>query len=257
MPARALRALARAASYLAALGLAGCTDSSTTAQPEWDGGTDGGRPVIDGGGTVPDPPDGANACPQGACNYQSGAPCTGGDACLPAVVGSSVAPTCQGAGDTPLGAACTAFAACEPGALCVAGRCRKLCCGGDWSACPTGESCYRALEVRVANVPQASGAEVCYPVDDCDPFGANTCPAGQACGVVDPVGHVGCISVGTGEQGDPCSADEPCSARHVCAGGECRKLCHAVVGDGSPCTAYEACVFTAQDPPGLGQCVPY
>src|SRR5882724_1279741 len=69
-------------------GVAGCGSKTENAP---DGGASGGgvsggpspEPILDAGGQVAVPPDGASLCPPGICNYQTGQGCSG-----------SVAPSC-------------------------------------------------------------------------------------------------------------------------------------------------------------------
>src|SRR4051812_41355422 len=88
-----------AAAALHAFG--GCSDEDTSSSSTsgGDGGGDGGvKVVLDGGGDIPEPPDGVAACPAGACNYQSGEGCSGATpSCLPAADSTgAIVPSCQG-----------------------------------------------------------------------------------------------------------------------------------------------------------------
>ncbi len=175
-------------------------------------------------------------------------------------------PECASAGSTAAGAACTSWNECVAGHFCAGvtpsspGVCRKLCCGGDWSACPSGESCYQQLFlVRPGGGdPVYAGADLCAPVNDCDVFDPAACDAGTSCQIVDPTGNVACVTSGTGDVGDACSASARCKAGFSCIGGTCRRLCKAVEGGGDPaCPAAEGiCVHFVGDPPGVGECTP-
>jgi hypothetical protein len=213
----------------------------------------------DGGDDTPDPPDGAAACPAG-CNYQTQSSCATNQTCGPKLVGDRIEPACEAAGQIPEGAACTDWYDCAPGLFCAAGACRKFCCGGDWSACPAGQSCFRPLFIRNpatdAGVP--SGAELCFPVDNCDPLDPNACAEqpGSACQVVDPIGHVACLTEGSRKLGEDCSKSARCARGLLCVGGVCEKLCRTGAGaSGSGCGAGENCVHFGRDPAGAGECV--
>ncbi|MBK8254097.1 MAG: hypothetical protein IPK82_15705 [Polyangiaceae bacterium] len=234
---------------------AGCTGSTET-QP-MDGGTDGPA-FVDGGGTIPDPPNGPSLCPQGACNYQTNAGCAANQTCVPLPDGmGSAPPGCIGAGTAASGATCTNFDECAPGFICALGQCRKLCCGGDWSGCPTeNEHCIQNLNVSDGmGGAIKSGAMLCMPVNTCDPLQPNVgCASGTACLIVDPTGATACFPEGSGVSGDPC----PCKGGFLCVDNECRRLCKAVEGGGEPtCQEGEGiCVHYARDPDGVGECTP-
>jgi len=217
--------------------------------------------VLDGGDELPDPPNGAQACGGGACNYQTQSPCASSQSCSPQLSNGSVVPACQAAGSQPEGASCAAWSDCAAGLFCAEGACRKLCCGGDWSACPSGQSCFRSLFVRdpATDAAVSSAADVCAPVDNCNILDPNACNErpGLACQVIDPLGHVACAREGQHQLGDSCSRDAPCARGLLCRGGECIRLCRAVPGDGAPCTAgREACIHFNRDPAGVGECTP-
>ena len=71
--------------------------------------------------------------------------------------------TCEPAGAGTTGDACNEWSDCARGYGCPDGRCRKLCCGADWSdsACEPGEGCYRELRngFTVAIQRNATGAK--------------------------------------------------------------------------------------------------
>src|SRR5688572_14024614 len=81
---------------------------------------DGGGPILDGGGGIALPPDGEKLCPQGVCNYQSNAGCSGATpSCVPSLAaGDTVAPSCQAAGPGMSGSTCSAWTDCAPGYIC-------------------------------------------------------------------------------------------------------------------------------------------
>jgi hypothetical protein len=253
---------------------AGCSSSSPDIPPGNDGGVGGTTgtggsdafpPVnLDGGGKVPDPPDGASLCPLGSCNYQTGEGCSGATTCTPVLTSasaSSATPTCQPAGSVPSGGACTTGRQdCAPGTFCAEGACHKLCCGsavfGDYRVCPQGEHCFRPLALGAANgATVTTGAYLCFPVNQCDALDpAAGCAPGTSCQLIDPSGATACAPEGTGTPGEQC----PCKGGFACVGNGCRRLCRAVADGGAPsCPPAEgACIHFNRDPSGVGECTP-
>lgn len=240
---------------------AGCAGTTETIPA--DAGTDGSTVVLDGGGPIPQPPDGPSECPQGGvCNYQTNAGCGAQETCAPVSNGSgAIVPGCVPAGTSGSGAVCAALSDCAPGYVCANGACRKLCCGGDWSGCPSDdEHCYQALAVSNGNGGAVqTGAMLCLPVNQCDALVPTSCAApGTACLIVDGSGATACVAPGAGDAGEPC----PCKGGFLCVndGGtkECRRLCKAVEGGGEPaCEPGEGiCIHYHRDPPGVGECTP-
>ncbi len=248
----------------------GCS-SDTPATPNPDGGvggTTGGsrEPILDGGGVVVLPPDGGGACPAGSCNYQTGQGCTAGtQSCVPLPSGSSVAPACESAGTTPSGGSCTQWTDCASGMICAAGACHKLCCGGDWTGCPSGEHCIRPLEIKATPDAGAvqSGASLCFPINTCDALVPTSCTEpGTTCQIADATGVTACLPEGTGGDAEPC----PCKGGYLCVANMavmpvtygCRRLCKAVAGGGEPsCSGAQlVCVHFWRDPEGVGECTP-
>jgi hypothetical protein len=246
------------------------------------GGTStGGKPsvILDGGGTIPDPPDGAAQCQSGSCNYQT-QDCPNGGSCLPTDTppdGGDWPPKCFTPGQAGPGASCSAWNDCIAGYFCVGigyadggvvpGTCRKLCCGGDWSACPSGESCVQQVELArpSGGTPVYANADICVPVGGCDPLVPTSCTeSGKTCQIVDPIGDVACFTEGNGGQGASCSPSNRCKGGFVCvqvtgqSDYTCRRLCRAVEGGGSPaCQANEGiCVHFKRDPQDVGECTP-
>ena len=237
----------------------GCTGSTETVPN--DAGADGSTVVLDGGGTVAPPPNGAVACPQdAACNYQTNAGCDAQEACVPASDGAgNIGAACLPAGTGQSGDACSVNTGCASGFVCASSVCRKLCCGGDWSVCPGEQRCFREIVVKTAAGEEVdTGAMLCSPPDECDPLVPTSCLVpGTSCLIVDGTGATGCIAPGEGEAGDAC----PCKGGFVCVEDEgaevCRQLCKAVEGGGEPgCEAGELCVHFVRDPPGVGECTP-
>lgn len=254
-------------SFLCILAMAGllpnCAGGSNTADPGDGGGGSSGNPprepILDGGGQIPAPPDGASLCPMGACNYQTGSGCTPDGAaasCVPLPTGTGLAPTCEKAGSAAYGQNCMQWTDCVAGAVCAGGKCRKLCCGRDWTGCPSGEHCLRSFEVQLTDGRILdSQAFLCFPVNQCSALTPETgCSSSETCQIADPTGATACLPDGTGVAGQPC----PCKGGYTCVGGGCRRLCRAVSGGGEPsCPAVEGtCVHFARDPAGVGECTP-
>ncbi len=222
--------------------------------------------VEDGGGGVPGPPDGALECPEGPCNYQLNSGCDATEACLPSVDPETpeVAPACQSAGEGRAGDECTAWADpsdCAPGYFCADGACRKLCCGGDWSACDEGSSCFRPLFIRLGPVDDQqdvpAGVGLCFPTGTCDVLEPESCADedGRTCKIVDPTGKVACVRSGSGKVGESCESAEYCGPGLSCVANECRRLCRAEACGEPACPQSEGiCTHFDRNPPGVGEC---
>jgi hypothetical protein len=261
------------------LGLcAAVTACGSDSSDKTDGGAGtGGAPsvILDGGGVIPDPPDGAASCQSGSCNYQK-QDCPSGGSCLPTDTPPSGdwPPKCFVPGQKGAGEACSSWSDCIAGYFCVGigsseggvvpGTCRKLCCGGDWSACPDGESCFQnvSLVPPGGGAPIEANADICAPVGGCDPLTPTSCSdTTRTCQIVDPTGNVACVKEGSGGQGAACK-DAPCKGGFVCVdsdnGFTCRRLCKAVEGGGEPsCQSGEGiCVHYNRDPANVGECTP-
>jgi len=243
----------------------GCGSSGEgTASSGSDAGPGGGEVVLDGGGVPATPPDGAAKCPQGGiCNYQTNVGCPGGaPSCIPLLDGKGgVAPACNIAGAGASGAKCMAATDCAAGHVCAEGTCHKLCCGGDWTGCPSaGEHCIQGLVYGDGKGGTLeTKAMLCYPINTCDALVPSSCAtAGKTCQIADPTGVTACLPEGQGASGDAC----PCKGGFTCIvgdnGGECRRLCKAVEGGADPyCQSGEGiCVHYNRDPGGVGECTP-
>src|SRR5687767_13227265 len=123
---------------------AGCGAEETASDGD-EGTVECARVEPNGGGGIKAPPIGANECPPGSCNYQTQTGCGPSETCRPVYNDNAtdVAPGCRPAGGGEGGSACESDVECAKGHLCVLDQCRKLCCGGDWTACDEGESCIR------------------------------------------------------------------------------------------------------------------
>lgn len=243
---------------------AGCdsgpADTDISGDP--DGGPDTVPVNLDGGGEPAAPPDGEAACPQGICNYQSGEGCTGPTtACIPGLTGGSISPVCQPEGPGQNGATCSQATDCAAGFFCAENSCHKLCCGSDWTGCPSeSEHCIKSLAYSDGmGGALATGAMLCYPVNNCNALVPTSCSqTGTTCQIADPTGATACLPEGSGGAGEPC----PCKGGFTCVVGEtgstCVRLCKAVEGGGEPyCQPGEGiCTHYVRDPPGVGECVP-
>jgi hypothetical protein len=247
-----------------AVGCSSGTGEVTSSSGGVDAGPDVIEVVLDGGGDPATPPDGATKCPQGGvCNYQTGLGCPASNpSCIPASDGKGgVAPACDVAGAGVSGAACTQSTDCAAGFLCAEGACHKLCCGGDWTGCPSAaEHCIEGLvygDGKGGTI--ATNAMLCYPVNTCDALVPTGCTKpGTTCQIADPTGVTACITEGTGASGGAC----PCKGGFTCVigenGGECHRLCKAVAGGADPfCQSGEGtCVHYNRDPASVGECTP-
>lgn len=206
-------------------------------------------------------PDGAAACAAGDCNYQTQEGCDDARACRPQFNASApdVKPGCELAGSGRSGDACELQSECARGFYCAAGQCHKLCCGGDWTACDTGESCFRSLEVKAGGQIVPAGVELCFPVGTCDPLDAASCAddPSRECKIVDPTGAVACAPRSRADLGDACAPPEVCKQGLSCVGGTCIKLCrYRECGEPSCDDAEGSCVHFERDPDGVGECTP-
>jgi len=250
---------------LALLFGAGCDSSGGTSDTQnllpADAGPDAVVVILDGGGSPAVPPDGAAACPAGACNYQTGVGCSGAAAsCIPELQGTTAIPVCSPAGTVAAGVACSQATDCVAGYLCAGGTCHKLCCGGDWTGCdsPT-EHCIEGLSYAGATGTIKTGAMLCYPVDTCAALTPSSCPSPTTCQIADATGATACLPDGTGEAGGAC----PCKGGFTCVSSAtqapvCVRLCGAVAGGAAPyCQADEGyCTHYPRDPVGVGECLP-
>lgn len=244
----------------------GCNSGNDAAPPGGSNGDSGPftqlPPILDGGGEIPESPDGVAVCPPGICNYQTGSGCQAdAPSCLP-VPGNdgTLSPACLATKSAKSGEACTAGDDCAAGLLCAGGVCRKLCCGGDWNGCPTGEHCLVDVVLPVNGMDVSANAQLCFPVNQCDALDPGSCTqAGTACVIADATGATACFPAGTSSVGDACEGGQPaCKGGLTCVSGHCRRLCKAVESGGDPaCPAAEGrCVHYNRNPAGVGECTP-
>jgi hypothetical protein len=239
---------------------AGCTSSDATPVSPSDAGAEAPvilTPILDAGGGLQDPPDASWRCPAtNRCNYQTGQGCPASTtSCLPYVLeDGGIEPACFIPGTLQGGQTCMAGNDCVSGFACAAGVCRKLCCGADWiSGCPTGEHCIREHVFAINGTTVPTGAELCYPVNNCDALNPASCTEPHTtCLIVDGTGATSCSPPGSGAAGDEC----PCLGGYTCVLGGCRRLCKAVEGGGTPsCPPEEGrCVHYDRDPTSVGEC---
>ena len=123
--------------------------------------------VTDTSLTLEEPPNGAEECAAGDCNYQTQDGCSASLACRPQfnLTDVEVHPGCEAAGTAQSGDDCLVQADCARGLYCALGTCHKLCCGADWTACDAGESCIRSVDVRAGGEVIAAGASLCFPIN--------------------------------------------------------------------------------------------
>lgn len=223
--------------------------------------------VLNGGGGIDAPPDGAALCPEGMCNYQTSDGCSAAAGCLPGInADDSVSPTCVAAGGGLAGDSCSPWANpsdCAPGYFCADGACRQLCCGTDWSACVGETSCFRPLLIRLGSsddpvdVPVNVG--LCFPTGTCHVLESDSCDEepGKTCKIVDPTGAQACVPSGPGGVGDICEVADYCGPGLSCVGHICRRLCRAEACGEPACPPdVGACVHFDRDPEGVGECTP-
>jgi hypothetical protein len=241
-----------AAAVLVGCGTSTTSDSQTT--------TPTCAPLVEDTLLLPEePPDGPAACASGDCNYQTQDGCDDAQACRPQfnATDPEVHPGCESAGDGKSGDACTAQSDCARGYYCAADECHKLCCGGDWSGCPEGESCLRQLSVHAGGELLSAEASLCFPTGTCNPLTGKGCEDDptRECKIVDPTGAVACAPRSSAGLGDECASPTVCKPGLNCVGGVCVKLC-AFVQCGEPaCGADEgSCVHFVRDPEGVGEC---
>jgi hypothetical protein len=263
--ARILGCVSVTAFWLAGLG---CTSGATKAPGVTTytvGDPPSSTPILDAGDEPAVPPNGAASCPPGVCNYQTQSGCVFSEAappaCLPLTTSEGTAvPVCVRAGTALEGEECVHWDDCAAGLAC-AGRdkriCRRMCCGGDWSACRPDERCTGPFWVNAGSTPVPSGASVCMPAQQCDVLTGSPCPAGNVCQIVDPTGATACVEAPPqglgGRPADPCP---PCQTGFACIGQGCARLC-GLAEAGPFCPPEEGrCVHWNRDPEGVGECTP-
>ena len=253
----------------------GSADSTTTSTPApsvclvYSGA--GAQMTPDGGTTT-------KACPAGPCNYQTQAGCKATETCFPHYDATSnkVVPTCGAIGTQTTGEACnSADQLCARGFICVDGACAKACCGGDDSACETGERCIRQATAFLTSSGQKisydEGLGTCAPINDCNVLDSvSTCKSDAkrpVCRVIDASGTVACRPTGDRDLGQACDSANQCGPGQMCAGyasGEastnvatkCVRLCKWGDCRSKPaCPEAEGpCIHFDRDPDGVGEC---
>lgn len=208
---------------------------------------------------VEDPPDGASACGAGDCNYQTQAGCPDDQACRPQFNATEpeVHAGCEAAGSAESGDACAAQSDCARGLYCALGTCHKMCCNGDWSACDTGQSCIRSVDVLAGGEVIPADVDLCFPVGTCDPLDGSGCEdePGRECKLVDPTGAVACAPLSDADVGDSCEPPTVCKQGLSCVGGYCTRLCrYAQCGQPACGEGEGTCVHFRRNPEGIGEC---
>jgi hypothetical protein len=226
---------------------------------------------------IPAPPDGASLCPKGTCNFQSQEGCATAQSCSPHYNATSdkVEPTCSPTGTLTKGQKCTGTTAtCARGMVCADGVCAKVCCGGDYTACDPGESCFRhSTQFMTASgsvIDYNEGLGTCAPVGDCallDPDSCAADPKHPVCRIVDATGAVACVQNGDRKLGEACDGEHQCGRGEHCAGymkadgstslaTTCVRLCRYGSCNSKPgCPDGEGpCVHFLRDPEGIGEC---
>ena len=217
------------------------------------------RLVTDTSLPLEEPPNGADECAAGDCNYQTQAGCSPSQACRPQfnATDAEVHPGCEAAGTAQSGDDCQAQADCARGLYCALGTCHKLCCGADWTACDAGESCIRSVDVNAGGEVIAAGASLCFPIDTCDPLDPDSCAdePSRECKIVDPTGAVACAPRSNAGLGDACAPPTVCKQGLSCVGGYCTRLCRfEECGEPSCGEGEGSCVHFLRDPEGVGEC---
>jgi hypothetical protein len=212
----------------------GCGSSGSANTNDGDGSCP--RVVLDGGGVIPNPPDGASLCPAAnICNYQAQTGCPAGESCRAGIRPNTedIIAFCEAAGSGSDDDPCTTAMDCGVGYICPADhRCHQLCCGRDWSesACNPGFGCYRQYLFDLPSGVTPTGAYVCDRVG-CDVLTSDDCPSDFDCKIIDPRGTTACVPPTTGTVGERCTGPLACGRRLSCIGdpGEetCRHLCRA------------------------------
>ncbi len=191
----------------------------------------------------------AGMCPAGACDLLENGCTEDGAACYLTADG----PTCAAAGAVAEGEACTNANDCLEGHICIsegAGQpslCRRTCCEGDNSSCPTpSHLCF--------GIRDAEGAGFCRAPDGCDIVAQTGCEGDLACLIASADGSTRCgVNEGTGVQGETCGGDSEvsCADGFICVG-TCQRAC--TIGDEEGCEGDLVCGGITDFPETLGSC---
>jgi hypothetical protein len=169
--------------------------------------------------------------------------CAAGQGCYVDGAGTR---SCQMAGTSAEGAACTATASCTPGNLCVnisaappgVNMCKRFC--------NADSDCVGAGSLCTGTLMGAAGVRLCSRA--CDPVVQTGCPTGSGCGIfVEMAGAMRYLTdcyapVGSGAQGSPCVDDSTCQRGYACldpdgpggVGTQCLHYCNVLTGAGCP-----------------------
>jgi hypothetical protein len=254
-----------AALLLSGLAMAGCDDGVTMTLDGapvrdaavsdggglLDGGTyDAGGPITDGAASDA----GSPLCVEPVCDPRSADGCTGG-AC--ALWGDAA--SCEdAAGSLGPGAECATVDACAAGLACFdvdgVGRCGRICCPGDATACADGARCGGA-GLLIDGAATVWGR--CLPRRTCDVLNAAaSCEPREGCYIVDATGMTECRVAGSAGAGESCNVQEDCAGGFFCGGigsaKRCVRIC-TIGGDDCP-VAEGRCVAQVHTPAGSGLC---
>lgn len=228
----------------------GVSDSAVSDSRAPDGAVDSGRAVQCGGNE---------------CSIVTGDGCPIAQGCYFLSRGPNTEPMaiCQPTGFGTDGTPCMAQQDCQSGWDCVPGLrvCRKLCCFGDDSACPSGQRCAtRYVWMDAAGTTLQTDGAYCSGSTTCDPLAQTGCGT-EACYTDTPGdGSVICAMAGPGTEGEACVALNDCAAGLYCVGSGAGTQCHryCAVSTGMPCGAGQTCTPLGFPAPleDLGMCTP-
>ncbi len=256
---------------LASIALAvGCGDDRSTP-------TDGSLPdgttsdSATGDSSVPDSgtPDGrvdsGMQCGGNECDIITGDGCPIGQGCYFLSMGPGTEPMaiCQPTGFGTDGDTCAGSAECQAGYTCAPGLglCRKLCCFGDDSACPSGQRCStQFVWMNASGETIETDGAFCSPDADCDPLAQTGCGTEACYTDITEDGTLLCAMAGTGAEGEACTALNDCAAGLYCRGSAGSTVCHRYcsVSAGTPCGVGQTCTGLGLPAPldDLGICTP-
>ncbi|MFW5875099.1 MAG: hypothetical protein ACOCXM_00040 [Myxococcota bacterium] len=227
---------------------------------------EGGSPFRDAGGDAAPADAGVAVCPPGECDLAE-QDCEGADeGCYFAepADGGAAAPMCAVEGPGGDGDECMDANDCGVGLMCVGptgmmGTCRPVCCLGSDDPCPV-EDGGTALEclIPVAGAGENdTGVGACAVPNECDLLDQAACGMGEACYPSVKPGVTVCIGAGQLTEGQACDFANDCVAGLACTDGECTKLCDRTeTGEGTGCTASQACVELVGFDASVGVCDP-
>jgi hypothetical protein len=198
------------------------------------------------------------ACGQGpgVCNVLDGEGCGASQVCvLSEHPDAGTTSVCALPGALPYGAACTSPDECVQGLHCLAGQCRRLCCGGNDDDCLAGPGVPANARCVLDLSGEGFAAMACalpcdWQLQDC--AGAFTCLA------LDPSGLSDCVVAGTQAAGTHCQSTADCNRGLACVGASattayCRHICDPTA---PTCSLATTCVAADNAPATFGFCLP-